>query len=62
MPWRDGAAPSFERDPAALPDALGRGRARDDPHGPQIGGAHAWAAVGIVTRPTGCNCTWSPSS
>ncbi|CAJ8262244.1 type III secretion protein HpaP [Burkholderia pseudomallei] len=24
MPWRDGAAPSFERDPAALPDALGR--------------------------------------
>lgn len=24
MPWRDGAAPRFERDPAALPDALGR--------------------------------------
>ncbi|KVU93724.1 type III secretion system protein [Burkholderia ubonensis] len=23
-PWRDGALPSFERDPAALPDAVGR--------------------------------------
>ncbi|KVC59868.1 type III secretion system protein [Burkholderia ubonensis] len=24
LPWRDGALPSFERDPAALPDAVGR--------------------------------------
>ncbi|PAK10734.1 type III secretion system protein SctP [Burkholderia ubonensis] len=24
LPWRDGALPSFERDPAALPEAVGR--------------------------------------
>ncbi|OMG69477.1 type III secretion system protein SctP [Burkholderia ubonensis] len=24
LPWRDGTLPSFERDPAALPDAVGR--------------------------------------